>query len=189
MPAIVEKDVFDKATVMMKKTKHYRKNVYLFKGLAYCKKCNAAMRVTCTTKQSTGVVYMYYQCGICRYTVSDKKIRDSIGNEIVYNYKRDLFNDYLEKVEKRHKSNGSLIRRLNYQILSRKISSETYAEVKYQLDQVDKRICAGIEKEFSRLCTRTLSTVYITEMRLYLLKRVTCILCDPHEFKIIWKRG
>ena len=189
MPAIVEKDVFDKATVMMKKTKHYRKNVYLFKGLAYCKKCNAAMRVTCTTKQSTGVVYMYYQCGICRYTVSDNKIRNSIGNEIVYNYKRDLFNDYLEKVEKRHKSNGSLIRRLNYQILSRKISSETYAEVKYQLDQVDKRICAGIEKEFSRLCTRTLSTVYITEMRLYLLKRVTCILCDPHEFKIIWKRG
>lgn len=186
MPEIVDKKLFDRANMMMKKTKHYKKNSYLFKGMVYCKNCNTVMRVTCTTKHPSNTVYLYYQCGNCRFAISDKKLRKMIGNEVITHYKNDSFDDVLVKLQKKHGDNGSLIKRLNYQFMVGNIKSETYTEIKSKLDQVDISICKSIEKSFRRLRIMGINTSSLSDVRRYLLKKVDKIVCDKHSCVVYW---
>ena len=93
-PAIISKELWDKANVYVARNSRAPKHIYLFHNIVFCSKCNQLLVQETTNKEN--YIYYYYKCTKCNRRVNENKIIKQLYGNLMMLYNKENNNPYFQ---------------------------------------------------------------------------------------------
>lgn len=188
-PAIVSKELWDKANDQLK---HYRKATpgkYIFKGYIVCAKCKRPLVGKSTLKKKTKTRYLYYYCYDCKKNMAETKIMKKINTEMsvqlrIYEYKK-----FVKKLSLSHARFSSLFSKLDYAKMSGTIEDDFYCQEMDKYQEEWSVILRKLSNAFNDIRNLRFSEMDFLEQRRFLSDTIKEIQIDfeGNIIKIVWR--
>lgn len=188
-PAIVSKDLWDRANSQLK---HYRKATpgkYIFKGYVVCAKCNKALVGKSTVNKKTKKRYLYYYCYDCKKNMSEIKIMKKVNTEISVQLRVYEYSKFLKKLSASHIKFNSLFSKLDYAKMSGVIEDNFYCQEMDKYKEEWSIILKQLSSTYRKIKNLRFSEIDFLEQRRFLSDTIKEIQINFEKcsVNIVWK--